>query len=263
MNARLRAAARRVPGLSRLYWAAKHSLILRRGLAPIDFPGVRLRATTREIVRKRLHPRAKEPWTVDWLESSVRDGDVVYDVGANVGAYALIAAHLADTTVVALEPAFANFASLCENILLNGVGERVTPLPVVLSDSTTLAWLACDDTAAGAAMHTLGGEGAHVAYRQPVLAYTLDDLIPVFGLPVPTVVKIDVDGAEAAVLAGARATLARPELRTLLIEVDGSQTDDVQRLLAAAGLELTARFDEREGQPLPGIWYGVYERTGS
>ena len=260
MNARVRAAARRVPGLPRVYWALKRRLILRRGEAPIDFPGVRVRVTTPEIAAKRLHPRAKEPWTVEWLERSVRDGDVVYDIGANVGAYALIAARLADTTVVAFEPAFANFASLCDNIILNKLDDRVTPLPVVLAASTRLAWLSCSDTAAGAALHTLDGN-ARGEYRQPVLAYTLDEVIEAFALPAPTIVKIDVDGAEAAVLAGAGATLARPELRSLLIEIDVAQTDDVRRLLEEAGLVLVARFDEREAKPLPGLWYGVFERS--
>jgi hypothetical protein len=94
-----------------------------------------------------------------------------------------------------------------------------------------------------------------------VLAYALDDLIETFGLPAPTLVKIDVDGAEADVLAGAARTLARPELRSLVLEVDDATTDAVQSILTAHGFELTARFDEREGKPLPGIWYGVFDRS--
>jgi FkbM family methyltransferase len=197
---------------------------------------------------------------VDWLERSIRDGDVIYDVGANVGAYSLVAARMADATVIAFEPAFANYQSLCENVLLNDLAARVMPLPVGLAESTGLAWLACDDTAAGAATHSLGGDNVRALYRQPVLAYALDDLISVFGLPAPTVLKVDVDGAETIVLAGARATLARPALRTILIEVDETQTDGVLRLMGDAGLQLVARFDERAGRPLPGIWYGIFER---
>src|ERR671932_123659 len=61
-------------------------------------------------ILSRLRPVAKEPWTVRWLERSLRDGDVLYDVGANVGAYSLIAAALG-AQVVAIEPAYANYAA--------------------------------------------------------------------------------------------------------------------------------------------------------
>jgi FkbM family methyltransferase len=254
----VRDVARSIPGLSRAYWGTRRELLLRRGHAPVDFRDVRLRVTTREIVEKRLHPRAKEPWTVEWLERSVRDGDVVYDIGANVGAYALIAARLADARVVAFEPASANYEALCGNVVLNGLGERIVPLPVVLAESTRLAELGSADMAAGAT-HSLAADGAS-GYRQPVLAFALDELIASFALPQPTLVKLDVDGAEAAVLDGARGTLARPELRSVLVEVDDAQTDAVRERIEAAGFGLAARFDERDGEPLPGIWYGVFER---
>lgn len=257
---RIRDVARSVPGLSRVFWGTRRELLLRRGHAPIDFPGVRLRVTTREIVEKRLHPRAKEPWTVAWLERNVRDGDVVYDIGANVGGYALIAARLADAKVVAFEPAYANYQSLCDNVVLNGLGERITPLPVVLGERTELAALASDDAAAGAT-HSVA-MNADRGYRQPVLGYALDELIATFGLPRPTLVKLDVDGFEAAVLAGARGTLGGSQLRSVLVEVDEEQTDAVRTQLGGAGFTLAERFDERDGQPLPGIWYGVFERAG-
>ena len=65
----------------------------------------------------RVAPGAKEPWTVAWLDDSVRPGDVVYDIGANVGVFSLIAAANLDGqgSVVAFEPGYANFSRLCEN----------------------------------------------------------------------------------------------------------------------------------------------------
>lgn len=263
-NEHVRNLARRVPGLSRAYWSTRRRLVIRRGHAPLDYAGapLRIRATTREIVEKRLHPRAKEPWTVDWLVQSIRPGDVVYDIGANVGAYSLIAATLAggDVSVVAFEPAYANYEALCENVVLNRVADRVIPLPIVLAERTRLASLESAETVAGAT-HSLT-DGAGPAYRQPVLAYALDDLIGTFGLPAPSLVKLDVDGAEVLVLDGARSTIAAPSLRSVLVEIDKTQSDAVQERLRAAGLTLTSRYDEREGQPLPDIWYGVFERAG-
>ena len=77
-------------------------------------------------------------------------------------------------------------------------------------------------------------------------------------MPAPTLVKLDVDGAEAAVLAGAQRTLERAELRSLIVEVETANTDAVLQALAA--FELVERFDARDGVALPGVWYGVFER---
>jgi FkbM family methyltransferase len=224
----------------------------------LDYHGadIRVGVTTRTEILSRLRPCEKEPWTVAWLERTLRPGDVLYDVGANVGAYSLIAASLGREAarIVAVEPAFANFDALCSNILLNGLEQTIVPLPVLLGERTGLVELAYRDTEAGAAEHGVGESGF------PTLCYRLDDLVVGMALPAPTVVKIDVDGAEASVLAGAPATLSRPELRSVLVEVERSGGDAVVEVLSRAGLGLTERVDGREGRPLMHVWYGVFER---
>lgn len=260
-NARVRGAARAVPGLSPAYHGVRRRLIRARGTARLDYPGarVRIKTDTAEIVKMRITPVAKEPWTVDWIERNLRAGDVLYDIGANVGVYALIAAAFEpEAHVLAFEPGYATFASLCENVQLNGQDARVTPLPVALGERTRLGSLALRDTVAGAAIHALDGLGG--VYDQPVLVASLDDLVEQFSLPAPTLVKLDVDGGEGAVLAGARGLLRRRELRSVIVEVETDQTDAVLRELDDAGFELTSRIDEREGQPLPGVWYGTFAR---
>ncbi len=51
-----------------------------------------LRATSMPELRWRARSCAKEPWTVRWIQESIRKGDVLYDIGANVGTFALLAA---------------------------------------------------------------------------------------------------------------------------------------------------------------------------
>jgi FkbM family methyltransferase len=258
---RVRALARSVPGLSPLWHGVRKRIVLARGTARLDYPRatLRVRARTRAIVDLRLTPTDKEPWTVAWIERNLGPGDVLYDVGANIGVYSLIAAAIEPhANVVAFEPAYATFAELCENLQLNGVGERVLALPLVLGDRTRIGTLRYHDTAAGAAIHRLDATGG--AYSQPVLVHAVDDLIERFGLAAPTLVKLDVDGGETAVLAGARRTLARPELRSLIVEVEDEQTEGVLATLQEAGFRVVSRIDERAGSPLPGVWYGVFER---
>jgi len=263
-NKRLRRLARTIPGLQTAHGFVLTRLLIRRGVAELDYPGARIqiRANTKAIVHSRIRPVAKEPWTVRWIENNLRDGDVLYDIGANVGAYSLIAARtgLRDLAIVAIEPGYANYASLCENIVLNGVGETVTALPVVLAERNRLGFFSYGDVSAGAALHSLDAAESR-AYRQPVLVYSLDGLIRTFGLPAPTLVKLDVDGAEESVLAGARETLRRPELRSVLVEIETATGDAVVSELEAAGFVRSERIDDRFGTPLPGIWYGIFDRS--
>jgi FkbM family methyltransferase len=226
-------------------------------LGRLDYPGAEIvvGVTSRSELMSRLRPAAKEPWTVAWIERTLRPGDVLWDVGANIGSYSLIAASLGREAaqIVAVEPSVASCAALCDNVVLNAFEQTIVSLPVLLGDRTGLTALAHGE--AGAAEHDVGGVG------MPTLSYRLDDLVAQFDLRAPTLLKIDVDGTEAAVLAGAPTTLARPELRSVLVEVDRAGGAAVEQTLAAAGLELKERIDERNGSPLERVWYGVFERA--
>jgi FkbM family methyltransferase len=214
------------------------------------------------VIRSRLRPVAKEPWTVRWLEGSLRPGDVLYDVGANIGSYSLIAgkAGVEGVRVVSFEPAYPTYAALCDNVVLNRLEDVVTPLPVLLGERTAAVQLGYASVEAGSAEHDLGGSGEPHAYRQAVLGFSLDELVRQFDLPPPTLLKVDVDGAERAVLAGAAATLADQRLRSVLVEIDRGAGEAVTGMLEQAGLSLRERIDERDGVPLPTIWYGIFER---
>src|SRR6185436_17615377 len=103
-------------------------------VAPVrlDFPDhdIWLRATFPSERKWRARACAKEPWTVRWLQEHVGRGEVLYYIGANVGAFSLIAAIARGASVVAFEPGYATFARLCENIQLNGCGEAIVPVPL-------------------------------------------------------------------------------------------------------------------------------------
>lgn len=236
-------------------------------IARLDYEGADLYigVGTRAELHSRIRPVAKEPWTVRWLEASLRPGDVFWDVGANVGAYSLVAARAGGgrVRVVAVEPAYATYAALCDNVVLNGLADVISPLPLVLGDAPRVGVLSYSAVEAGAAIHTLDGaveRRLDVAFRQPVLVHSVDDLVERFGLPAPTLMKVDVDGAEAAVLAGAARTLAAGTVRSLLVEVERERTGDLLAVVDEARFDLRERVDERNGVPLAHVWYGVFER---
>jgi FkbM family methyltransferase len=170
---------------------------------------------------------------VDWLSRTFTPQSVLYDVGANVGAYALVAASVTcgAGTVYAFEPGSETYASLVENIRANGHTGAITPFPVALGATTGVVRFAYSSLEAGAARHPgiqpeFAGAGAAVS---TVLCYRLDDFIREFGLKAPTHFKIDVDGAELAVLDGAPEALRRPGLRWILVEVEVGDAANVLR----------------------------------
>jgi FkbM family methyltransferase len=192
----------------------------------------------------------KEPETLDWLERNLRPDDVFMDVGANIGLYSLFAAKLRrDCTVYAFEPESQNFSRLCRNLELNGAANMI-PCNCALSNREAFDFFYVGELQAGAALHSLGhpctlraGTGAPVL-RQGTVAVTLDALVNRYGLPQPNLLKIDVDGGEDDILAGAETVLKSAELRTILVEVnlrEGEPTPGPERRLLRAGYRVATR----------------------
>ena len=174
----------------------------------------------------RLHSCAKEPEMVEWIERSFAKGEVFYDIGANVGAYALLAAKTwgDEITVYAFEPAFPNFTQLCRNIRLNQCQNALVPLQIGLSNTTSLVPFNFADIDTGSALHALGeavdqtGQRFAPSLQLKVVSYRLDDLLDQFDLPVPNHIKMDVDGVEMEILRGAENLLRNPKIKDLMIE---------------------------------------------
>jgi len=225
----------------------------------LDYPGaaIHLQLTSRPEFQ-RLHSCTKEPWTVQWIEEYLKPGEVLYDVGANVGAYTLLAAvAIPGARVVAFEPSPANFAALCANVELNGVAASVTPVPIALGDRTTSALL--DEDALPGASARL--HDAHTAASGvSVLVDRLDDVVQRFGLPPPDHVKLDVDGLELEVLEGGARLLTSGGVKSAMVELDRERDGDVVDRLAGLGFELLERASRRDrGRTAP--TYGLFTRA--
>lgn len=235
----------------------------------LDYPGaeIAIMAVSRWERGFRAHACAKEPWTIAWIEG-MGPGEAMWDVGANVGPYALIAGKRG-LNVVAFEPALPNYAPLVQNVSLNRLEERITSLPLALGATTDLATFAYRTCERGAAGHAFDGEGVYrggkrqAVLRQQVLRFRADDLIyreP--ALSVPDHLKLDVDGAEEDVLKGATRLLADRRLRTMMIEIPRAAEQRIAEFLSRFGWRLADRYDEREGRPIVDIVYGLFLRQG-
>ena len=202
----------------------------------LDVDGLRFSYSS--LAEYRRLAKAK-PWDAPlyaWANGFASD-DVFYDIGANVGQFALrVGARRLRT--VAIEPGADSFASLCRNVTLNGLSDVVTPLPVALCEATGLRPFHYWTVGPGSALHALGepvdykGKRFEPAATQPVLSFALDDLIAQFGLPQPTRIKLDVDGTQAAVLAGARRTLTAGPMDLWVELVEARAGDDAAQRVA-------------------------------
>lgn len=203
----------------------------------------------------RLNACRKEPWTAEWIRK-MRPGWMLWDVGANIGSYALYAGKRG-LRVVAVEPGAENHAALCRNIILNQLGEAVTPLPFALGQQTGIASITYSDTQAGAALHKLNAS----KQSHQIVVLTLDDAVGGLRLPIPHYLKIDTDGYEFEVLLGAQQVLAHPQMQSLMIELSKGLEQAIMQWLAQRGYNLVQRFDERDGKPM-GTAYGLFARVG-
>lgn len=197
----------------------------------------------------------KEPETVAWLQS-MRPGDVLWDVGANVGVYTVLAAQLG-LSVYAFEPEAENFALLNRNIALNK--SDAVAYPLALADHPALDTLRLSRVAPGAALHCFGtnidfrGQEFKPAFQQGSMAVTLDQLLE--WLPAPNALKVDVDGLEARIVRGGRDVLAHPSLRTVLLELHTTLDAAVFDEMESYGFAIMQR-----GEDMGGAQNVIFER---
>ena len=242
-------------------------------ILPLDYEPreIHLYVTSRVERKTRIHSCRKEPWTVRWIEDRVRPGDIVYDIGANVGAYSLIAAHHVGPSgvVIAIEPSYSTFAHLCDNIVLNELSDVIIPVPISVGPITARTRFHYNSLTPGYARHSLNDEppardDRRVRASLHTLTMTLDALMRVFRLPAPHSLKVDVDGTELDVLRGAERMLSATTLQSVVVEVENINTDDMLALLARFGFSASERYQRTadDGNPA-GWWFGVFTRDGS
>lgn len=175
----------------------------------------------------------KEPETTAWIDG-FQAGDVYWDIGANIGQFALYAAAKPELTVLAFEPSLESIACLTRSIALNRMAAQAYCLGF---DDVT----ACSRQRS-TRMYQAGYSGTTIDESQrndsqAVLSFTIDDFIEMFNPPFPNHIKIDTDGHETKILTGAKKTLADPRIRSICIEI-GDRSPEPARILQAAGFML-------------------------
>lgn len=199
--------------------------ILRQVDPVIEIAGIRFDGRDSIPLHRALTVLSKEPDTIHWIDDFIGNGDVFYDVGANVGVYSLYAALSRGARVLAFEPMCSNYEVLNRNIFLNGADDAIVAYNCAFHDRSILSRLNLSDFLPGKAGHSFESatgqvEGIEPAFRQGMLGMTMDDFIERFSAPFPNHIKIDVDGNEGLIVDGMARLLMDPRLRTIAIELD-------------------------------------------
>lgn len=169
--------------------------------------------------------RTKEPDTLTWI-AGFKNGDILVDIGANVGMYTIWAAKTREVQVFAFEPESQNYALLNKNIYINDMAGWVRAYSVALSDTEGFSDLYLSQFSAGGSCHTFGEQvdfnlkPFNSAFNQGCYSTTLDKLVAQGTVPVPHHIKIDVDGIEHKVIKGSEKTLTEAKLESVLIELN-------------------------------------------
>ncbi len=146
----------------------------------------------------------------------LRPEDLFVDVGANIGSYTILASGQIGSSTISFEPIPATFKRMQKNIAVNFLKEKVTAYNMgVGSKKQTLQFTTGLDTV------------NHVVLEKTktnVLEVPVDTLDNMLEGKYPILVKIDVEGFESEVLAGATGLITDPTLKAIIIELNGSGT---------------------------------------
>ncbi len=177
--------------------------------------------------RRQIH---YEPALRQAISPHVREGQLVFDLGANIGQYTLWLSEKVGNCgrVVAVEPGSKNFAFLQFNVAINRCENAICERCAVGAVDAEMELYI--DTETGGRRSSLWPVHLGEAWRGPsekVAVRTLDGLIKRYG--VPAFVKIDVEGAEADIF---RRCSALPPHCTFAVEVRSETKEEVFRFFA-------------------------------
>ena len=163
------------------------------------------------------------------IAEHLASGGVFYDVGANVGFFSLLAARRIGPAgaVYSFEPVAENVAAIERNVRLNAL-TNVSVFQVAVDASSRTGELVVTEWDGGASLATTGTSPGGARERRTVRVAALDDLMATEGLRPPTLVKIDVEGAELGALNG-MVNLLRTFRPALVYEVDDGDRASFER----------------------------------
>lgn len=160
-----------------------------------------------------------EPCEMGFLLHLLRQGDLFIDVGANVGSFTVLACSIQGVKTIAYEPIPETAYKLRRNILVNDFEEVADIRMLGVSDAPGILRFTQDEDSMN---HVVGPKETDVPAAIEIQVVRLDDELAHLPLEQSLVLKIDVEGHEQSVIAGAQNVLSRGETLAVIMETNGS-----------------------------------------
>lgn len=168
----------------------------------------------------------KESEVRSYIDNYIEEGDVFFDVGANIGVFSIYAAKRHENIIChCFEPEYSNLYLLKENIIENKLIDKVNIVSAAIGNFVGFSKLNIQDFTPASAAHTeskeeikITDEGYAVVWAEGIMSVTIDYMCQQLKV-VPNALKIDTDGNEDKVLEGAVETLCDKRLRSIVIEM--------------------------------------------
>lgn len=173
----------------------------------------------------------------DLLSEKLCPGDVVYDIGANIGFFSLLAATRVGTDgfVYSFEPIRENAKRIKLNMKLNRIS-NFQVLELAISDSTGEEQIWKTSYSGGATLISTGVVPPDAETKIVVETASIDDLVARGQIRQPSMIKLDVEGAEMEALKGMSGTLSK-YMPLIVYELD-----DANETAFSAKIEKTRSF---------------------
>lgn len=213
----------------------------------IGFPAIRLHLSSLTDFKRRK-AATKEPETVDWLKDCGKRLGAYYllDIGANVGGYSLIACALdGRNKALAVEPFPPTFLTLCRNIVVNKLEQRIIPINALVGpgDVDHTGTLSFHAWHSGVAEHPADGP-----LRLRIPCVDSRELSGFLRPAASIICKIDVDGAELHVVEALVSMLGDTRLKSILIECDAETRPHLEQVFIDNGFSLRTAFLRNNGR---------------
>ena len=161
-----------------------------------------------------ITPRLCEFEDMAFVMHFLRAGEMFADVGANVGAFTVLAAGVTGAKTISFEPSPETFAMLSRNVRLNGLTDLARTVNAVAGRSVGTVQFSAN----------LGTENHVAAVSEQATSVTvpMTTLDHELAANPPVLLKVDVEGFETEVFGGAEKTLQNQALQAIIVERSGA-----------------------------------------
>tara|TARA_A100001015_G_C14967861_1_gene703791 strand:- start:376 stop:1194 length:819 start_codon:yes stop_codon:yes gene_type:complete len=203
---------------------------------------------------------SKEPETIDWIDE-FKENEIFWDIGSNIGLYSCYAASK-KINVISFEPSVFNLEILAKNIFKNRLENKITIVPLALSNTTGIKNFNMSSTEQGGAMSSLAEklfnqDGIEIKkiFNYNLLSIEPKTICSLMNFKSPHHIKIDVDGIEHLIVSSLDGILHNT--KSILVEVDQkfmNNLKSIEKFLMNNNFRLKVAKKENENQ-FNQLWY--------